>query len=40
MAKKQRLEIRLRYRTDIEQRTDKTEKREDIDLYARYTLKF
>jgi len=40
IAKKQRIEIRLRYRTDIEQRTDKLEKREDTDLYARYTYKF
>jgi len=40
IAKKQRIEIRLRYRTDIKQRTDKLEKREDKDLYARYTYKF
>jgi len=40
IAKKQRIEIRVRYRTDIEQRTDETEKREDKDLYARYTYKF
>ncbi len=40
ITKKQRIEIRVRYRTDIEQPTDKTEKREDKDLYARYTHKF
>ncbi len=40
LDKRQRIEVRLRYRTDIKQRTDKTEKRIDRDLYARYTLKF
>lgn len=40
LAKKQRIEVRARYRTDIKQRIDKTEKREDQDIYARYTLKF
>jgi hypothetical protein len=40
LAKQQRIEVRVRYRTDIEQRIDKSEKREDKDLYARYTLKF
>ncbi len=40
LDKRQRIEVRLRYRTDIKQRTDKSEKRIDRDLYARYTLKF
>jgi len=40
LAKKQRIEVRVRYRTDIEQRIDKPERRKDKDLYARYTVKF
>lgn len=40
LAKNQRFEIRVRYRTDIKQRIDKSEKRKDKDLYARYTVKF
>ncbi len=40
LARKQRIEVRVRYRTDIEQRIDKPERRKDKDLYARYTVKF
>lgn len=42
LAKGQRIEVRLRYRTDIEQSSSSAnpQKREDKDLYARYTLKF
>ncbi len=39
LAKKQRLEVRVRYRTDIEQEVG-LQKRKDKDLYARYTVKF
>ncbi|MCF6209533.1 MAG: hypothetical protein L3K24_02405, partial [Gammaproteobacteria bacterium] len=39
LAKKQRLEVRVRYRTDIEQEIG-LQKRKDKDLYARYTVKF
>ncbi len=40
LARKQRIEVRVRYRTDIEQRIDRPERRQDKDLYARYTVKF
>ena len=40
LAKKHRIEGRLRQREDIEQLTTATEKRTDVDLYLRYTYKF
>ncbi len=40
LAKKQRIEVRVRYRTDIEQEVGVLQKRKDKDLYARYTVKF
>ncbi|MDH5435436.1 MAG: putative porin [Gammaproteobacteria bacterium] len=40
MDKKQTLEARLRHREDLHQLTGSQEKREDVDLYLRYTYKF
>ncbi len=40
LAKKHKIEARLRQREDIEQLTSASEKRTDVDLYARYTYKF
>lgn len=37
---KQKVELRLRSRTDMGPVTDSEQKREDTDLYARYTIKF
>lgn len=39
LARKQRIEVRVRYRTDIEQQLG-LQKRKGKDLYARYTVKF
>ena len=38
--KKQKFETRLRHREDLHQLTTSQEKREDVDLYLRYTYKF
>lgn len=40
LDKQQKIEIRVRNRRELEQRTTALQKRDDDDLYVRYTLKF